>query len=68
MHELRKAMADLPLPHRACARTGAIERDEGAPTLLNVYVRTQRLSERVMASLRKQLGKLKLRVHEATAG
>jgi group II intron reverse transcriptase/maturase len=31
---------------------------------LNVYVRTQRSGERVMASLRKQLGKLKLRVNE----
>ena len=32
---------------------------------LNVYVRTQRAGERVMASLRKQFGKLKLRVNEA---
>src|SRR5438105_6954428 len=32
---------------------------------LNVYVRTQRSGERVMASLRKQFGKLKLRVNEA---
>lgn len=31
---------------------------------LNVYVRTQRSGERVMASLRKQFGKLKLRVNE----
>jgi RNA-directed DNA polymerase len=32
---------------------------------LNVYVRTQRSGERAMASLRKQFGKLKLRVNEA---
>ncbi len=32
---------------------------------LNVYVRTQRSGERVMASLRKLFGKLKLRVNEA---
>jgi RNA-directed DNA polymerase len=32
---------------------------------LNVYVRTQRSGERVMASLRKQFGKLQLRVNEA---
>ena len=32
---------------------------------LNVYVRTQRSGERIMASLRKQFGKLKLRVNEA---
>src|SRR5213079_1204398 len=32
---------------------------------LNVYVRSQRAGERVMASLRKQFGKLKLRVNEA---
>lgn len=31
---------------------------------LNVYVRTQRSGERVMTSLRKQFGKLKLRVNE----
>jgi group II intron reverse transcriptase/maturase len=31
---------------------------------LNVYVRTQRAGERVMASLRKLFGKLKLRVNE----
>jgi hypothetical protein len=31
---------------------------------LNVYVRTQRSGERVMASLRKLFGKLKLRVNE----
>jgi group II intron reverse transcriptase/maturase len=32
---------------------------------LNVYVRTQRSGERVMASLRRQFGKLKLRINEA---
>jgi len=32
---------------------------------LNVYVRTQRAGERVMTSLRKLFGKLKLRVNEA---
>ena len=31
---------------------------------LNVYVRSQRAGERVMASLRKLFGKLKLRVNE----